>query len=267
MPLPLQGEPGGRVETSPSLLSSARTSAGVPRHLAKLQPTRAQVSNIRKPPRPTPPATQPDESVCMRLAREARSMGQLVIAGKGAGKSRLLGRRVGFGDFMREVPLVIFDPLGGTIDNFLDKVDRLPSGQQRQAWRRVRYVNMAGEGVGRRTRVIPWPIYARTSSFEDSHTVSQRYLDVLVRADPKLSEAAVYGLNTLGPLVSAAGMVLTALSLGVTEMDSLLIENEYWRPRVAALKELYPELKPAITHLENFWGSRDRDMRRHLVLG
>ncbi len=47
-----------------------------------------------------------------------RLMGLLVLATRGTGKSTLLGRIVALQDFLRGVPLVILDPLGGTIDYF-----------------------------------------------------------------------------------------------------------------------------------------------------
>ena len=55
------------------------------------------------------------------LPASARVMGLYVLAGRGTGKSRLLGRKIACGDFFAGIPQVIFDPVGGTIDNFLEK--------------------------------------------------------------------------------------------------------------------------------------------------
>lgn len=60
------------------------------------------------------------------LPDSSRSMGIHIMAGKGSGKSRLMGRIIAWLDFIRGVPQVIFDPHGPTIDNFLDKLLRLP---------------------------------------------------------------------------------------------------------------------------------------------
>jgi hypothetical protein len=49
-------------------------------------------------------------------------MGIYLPAGRGTGKSRLLGRKIAIQDFLAGFPQVIFDPVGATIDNFLDKV-------------------------------------------------------------------------------------------------------------------------------------------------
>ena len=78
------------------------------------------------------------------LPDEARNMGIHIVAGKGAGKSRLMGRVIAFQDFLRGTPSVIIDPLGTTIDNFLDKTMNLPQALQERLWPRVLYVDMSG---------------------------------------------------------------------------------------------------------------------------
>ena len=50
------------------------------------------------------------------LPDESRSMGIHIMAGKGSGKSRLMGRLIAWLDFVRGVPQVIVDPHGPTID-------------------------------------------------------------------------------------------------------------------------------------------------------
>jgi predicted NACHT family NTPase len=49
-------------------------------------------------------------------------MGMYILGARGSGKSRLSGRVIAWQDYRAEIPLVIIDPLGGTIDNFLDKL-------------------------------------------------------------------------------------------------------------------------------------------------
>ncbi len=94
----------------------------------------------------------------------ARSMGLHVMAGRGSGKSRLMGRMIAWPDFLRGVPTVILDPNGPTIDNFLDKVVRQPRAIQEQLWPRVRYVDMAADN----DRVVPFPLYYRKGSSSTS---------------------------------------------------------------------------------------------------
>ena len=82
------------------------------------------------------------------LSRSARSMGIYVLAGRGTGKSRLLGRKIAPGDFFAGFPQVIFDPVGTTIDNFLDKVTWFlydhPQLEPGPIWDRITYVDMSG---------------------------------------------------------------------------------------------------------------------------
>ena len=48
-------------------------------------------------------------------------MGIYLLAGRGTGKPRLLGRKIAMQDFLAGFPQVIFDPVGATIDNFWTK--------------------------------------------------------------------------------------------------------------------------------------------------
>src|SRR4051794_26264978 len=58
-------------------------------------------------------------SVCV-LPAASRGMGIFFCATRGSGKSRALGRCLAFSDLRAGVPLVILDPIGGTIDNLID---------------------------------------------------------------------------------------------------------------------------------------------------
>ena len=93
------------------------------------------------------------------LSRSARSMGIYMLAGRGTGKSRMLGRQIAMQDYLAGFPQVIFDPVGATIDNFLDKVTRflqhVPASERHRFWDRIVYVDMSGKhGV-----VVPLPLY------------------------------------------------------------------------------------------------------------
>src|SRR6266496_3288437 len=113
------------------------------------------------------------------LPDHARPMGIHIQAGKGSGKSRLMGRVIAFLDFMRGTPTVILDPNGPTIDNFLDKLTRLPKEYQEQLWPRVIYVDMSGQSG----YVTPFPLYYRLGG-ETLYTISQRMLDMIQKMDP-----------------------------------------------------------------------------------
>src|SRR5512144_2819675 len=156
-------------------------------------------------------------------------MGLFVLAPRGAGKSRLLGRLVAYQDLLRGVPLVVVDPIGGLIDNLLAKLTYLPAEIQERLWPRLRYVNMNGQDG----RVLPWPIYPQRPGPGpgDGYEASQRFVDVLRRADPELATASIQGLNRLAPIATALGLLLPALGLGLTEADGLLTEPHRWQAR------------------------------------
>ena len=83
------------------------------------------------------------------LSRSARTRGIVSIGAPGVGKSRLFGRVIGWQDFLLELPQVIIDPSGSTIDNFLDKLVRtladLPKANRQAVWDRIQYVDMGSK--------------------------------------------------------------------------------------------------------------------------
>src|SRR5919202_4845305 len=129
------------------------------------------------------------------LPDHARSMGIHIMAGRGSGKSRLMGRMLVWPDFLRGVPTVVLDPNGPTIDNFLDKLIRQPPAIQQQLWPRVRYVDMAAIN----DRVVPFPLYYRISQrhHETLYEISQRYINAVRLLDPQLQATPILGFNAL----------------------------------------------------------------------
>src|SRR5437660_1166359 len=99
-----------------------------------MTPKRANVKQSATPPTAfiNPSVLEAWGAKLFWLSDDARSMGIRLAAGKGSGKSTFMGRLLAWLDFIRGVPTVIFDPHGPTIDNFLDKVVRLPPELQAQ---------------------------------------------------------------------------------------------------------------------------------------
>ena len=180
------------------------------------------------------------------LADEARTMGIHIQAGKGSGKSRLMGRGIALHDFIQGVPQVVFDPNGATIDNFLDAlarlVARLPgdhqlsADEQRRLWQRVRYVDMSGKGG----YVVPFPLYYRLGQ-ESLNDIASRYLEATLRLDPELKEAPILGWNALAKLGSRTGMVLAALDCQITEAYGLLNQPKTWKERLQHMASATPD--------------------------
>jgi hypothetical protein len=131
------------------------------------------------------------------IADSSRGMGLRIVAGKGSGKSRLIGRTVVFQDFVRRVPTLVIDPTQALINNVLDKILRLPPNVQQAAYKRIRYINLAGELDSEgRMRVVPFPILYKARSPFDA---AQRFPDVMERIDPALRSAPMLGIDVFAP--------------------------------------------------------------------
>lgn len=191
------------------------------------------------------------------LPDKSRNMGIHLMAGKGSGKSRLMGRVIAWSDFLRGVPVVIFDPHGPTIDNFLDKMTRLPQEVQERLWRRVFYVDMSG----RSSRIFPFPLYYRLGH-EGPFEISQRYLDVLRKLDPHLQTASVEGWNPLWRIGTAAGMILAALGFQITEAEDLVQNAAVWEARLTRAANAQPEIAPAVAVLRDFANLKEEAQSR-----
>lgn len=178
----------------------------------------------------------------MWISDSARSMGIHIQAGKGSGKSRLMGRVVGWIDFLRGIPQFIFDPDGPTIDNFLDKILRLPQEWQYRLWPRVHYIDMSGKSG----RVIPFPIYYRLGG-ESLFEIAQRPLNVFRKLDPHLQTASIQGWNPLWEVGTKAGMILAGLEMQITEAGNLLKYPFSWSEMLRQVQEKYPETQPAVS--------------------
>ncbi|OJV93804.1 MAG: hypothetical protein BGO39_15665 [Chloroflexi bacterium 54-19] len=174
------------------------------------------------------------------IPNKGRSLGIHLQAGKGAGKSRFIGRILAWLDFIFSVALIILDPLGPSISNFLDKLTRLPSEQQRQLGKRVRYIDMSGKAG-----IVGFPLYYRLGK-ETLLEISQRYLEVIRTNDPNLQNASIEGYNSLTKIGTPLGMILAALDLQITEAENLLTNPHLWTSRFEEAIHRYPEVKPAV---------------------
>lgn len=186
-----------------------------------------------------------------------RSMGIHLMAGRGAGKSRLLGRIIAWLDFVRGVPLVIIDPIGGCIDNLLDRIVRLPGSVQESLWERIIYVDFSGsEGF-----VTPFPIYYRMGT-ESLYTVSHRYIELIRRLNPELDAAPLLGLNAIIQLAIPAGMILSALGFQITEAEDLIRSPEGWSPHFDRAVRANVEAASAIPFFSEFAQLREAERKR-----
>lgn len=210
------------------------------------------------PDLPTIQLTSQQLASSIPLTDGGRLLGVHIMAGKGSGKSRLMGRLLAFQDLYRGVPLVILDPNGPTINNLLDKLARRPSKEQEYFFPRIRYVDMAGSGG----RIVPWPLYYQASASESRYRVAQRYLEAIKRIDPHLQTASIQGWNALWSLGTYTGIVLSTLGYQVTEAFSLLDEPENWHARLDyALQEHPEEMRDAHTFFTLEYPSWSRERK------
>jgi hypothetical protein len=180
------------------------------------------------------------------LPASARVMGLYLLAGRGTGKSRMLGRKIAFGDFLAGIPQVIFDPVGTTIDNFLDKVlgflQEHPQLQGDGIWERIVYCDMSGkDGV-----LVPFPLYYRLGTERSLLEIAERYLQTIIKSNPDLFHAQVLGWPPLHRIGVYTGMVLAALGYQITEAENLLRQPEQWESRFNQAIHNYPEVAPAV---------------------
>lgn len=193
------------------------------------------------------------------MCSSARLNGWHVIGGPGSGKSRVTGRFIGWSDFMHGLPLVMFDPTGSIIDNFLDKLIRLPYLLQdqlhlrlpdtfyEQLWARIMYVDMSAKDY-----IVPFPLYYRQTPEESLYVTAQRFLDVVRRIDVALQDAPIEGFNALYKVGTYAGMILAALGLQITEAEDLIRHPDRWKARFEQAQAAYPEVRPALDFFRDF---------------
>jgi hypothetical protein len=187
----------------------------------------------------------------MTIPASAKVMGQYLLAGKGAGKSRMLGRIFAWQLFLAGIPQVIIDPVGlGTVDNLLDKAVRtlayLPKAQRRQYWDRIVYIDVGGKDY-----VCPFPLYFRLGNERSLAEIANRYLSVIHKSSPELDQAPILGWSSLKKIGEHMGMVLAALNFQITEAEDLLLNPQQWLSRFAEAERRYPEVAPATAYFRN----------------
>jgi hypothetical protein len=89
--------------------------------------------------------------------------------------------------------------------------------------------------AGKDERIILFPIYYPAHPNEPFFDQASRYLDVLLRSDVVLVEAAIQGWNRISPLAISIGMLISAVGLTIVETKSCLPEPALWLPHFAPL--------------------------------
>ena len=200
-------------------------------------------------------------STAQTIPHSARSMGIYHLGSRGSGKSRFDGRVIAFQDYIAGIPQLILDPVGSTIDNFLDKLLRflrhIPQELHHHCWSRILYVEMSGTN-----RVVPWPLYYKLGS-ESLRDIAERYLRVILMSNPSLLNAQVQGWPPLHRIGVYTGMVLSALGYQITSAMDLLRDPEQWVGRFPEAQARYPEVAEAVSFFKDeYIPSNKRDRER-----
>jgi hypothetical protein len=191
----------------------------------------------------------------------ARFLGILLIAGRGVGKSRLMGRFFLPQDAYRGIPTIVIDPIGETIDNFLSKILEMPRAIQEKIWPRVIYCEMAGRGG----YITPFPLWYRLGT-ESLYQIAQRPLELIRKADAYLAHAPVHGWNPTWLIGTHAGSVLYSLGCQITELENLLTFPEHWDSRFAQIENTEARASIEFFRREYSKWSKDRRISRSEAL-
>jgi hypothetical protein len=176
----------------------------------------------------------------------------------------MLGRLIAMQDYLAGFPQVIFDPVGATIDNFLDSVtgflQYIPQDERSLFWDRIIYVDMSGKnGV-----VVPFPLYYKLGTERSLLEVAERYPQTIIKSNPALFQAQVLGWPPLHRIGDLSGIVLSALGYQITEAEDLLDHPEVWEASglFAKAEQVAPEAKRAVSYFNKYIPMREADRAR-----
>jgi hypothetical protein len=198
-------------------------------------------------------STQPAGPI-RAVPTSARARGILCLGAPGVGKSRQFGRLIAWNDFLLGHPQVVIDPIGATIDNFLDKVIRnlpyLEKADGETDTDRIIYVDMSG----RDGFIMPFPLYYRLGTERSVWEVSERFLQVIKKSDPSLVTRPIMGWPPMHKIGVYLGMLLSALDFQITEGESLLnwmSRPDLWQRLFQRAEERYPTVKRAVSYFRD----------------
>jgi hypothetical protein len=197
------------------------------------------------------------------IPKSARPKGVACFGAPGVGKSRYLGREAVWFLFPDEIPTIVLDPTGGTIDNFLDVLIRHLAYPDQEVcdkeWERIIYCDMHGKDG----YVTHWPFFYRLGTERSLWEISEHYLQVLLRSDPSLGTRPIMGWPPMHKIGIYAGMLLSALNFQVTEIFDLLQEPQHWRDRFHEAQYRYPTVSEAVAYFrEEYIPLRPADRER-----
>jgi hypothetical protein len=194
---------------------------------------------------------------------DSAALGTLILGAPGAGKTILLSLIL-LCHLIRGLPGLVLDPLGTLSDAFLFRLacflSEYPPGDDEFFWQRLRYIPLGDESV-----VTHFPIYFQRHE-ESLWDASSRLITVLERANPQLTTSPLTW-PAARRLALNAGMVLTALSLPLSEIEDLVFNPLAWQQsgRFAAAIRRNPQAKDAVSYFTNYYLLLPRSEQRRLA--
>jgi hypothetical protein len=194
------------------------------------------------------------------LKDNARALGLLILGAPGAGKTILESLLLLF-DLLRGRPGCVLDPLGTLSEAFLFRLlffSEFPSGEDELLWQRLRYVPLGGGYI------TPFPIYREGESLWEA---GERLITVLECANPQLVTGSPLTWPATRRLAVNADMLLTALSLQLTEIEQLLFQTLEWEKagRFNEALKRNPQAMKAVLYFRNYYLPLPRSEKNRLA--
>jgi hypothetical protein len=207
---------------------------------------------------------QPQQSGSVApLWNKGRSSGIHIQGSRGTGKG-VLQAAIALGDFLRGIPVVLFEVQGGLVEHFLwyyMNLEKEFDEYKQQRLPDIRYVDMSGKSG----QITGWPLLYKLPG-DSLYQVSQRFVDLILRLDPELSRAPIMGAGNFTEVATYAGMALFAMGCQLTEAIDLLAHPERWTARLKQAAAENREARRAITYFLEHYSSLPESERRTLIL-
>lgn len=187
--------------------------------------------------------TTPKQGKIRLVSTSTMKQGTRIVAGVGAGKSRLLGRVFAWHLLLSGQAGVILDPTGGVVDNLFSKIICFTPKEQEKIWQRIRYI-----APGTKEIVFPTPLYYRLDKQDMFFEIANRFPYVLKRIDPFLASAPILGWNSLHECAIHAGKIATALGEQIDFVAALVEHPGQYKAQLRQVLAQYPELKPDLDY-------------------
>ncbi len=178
-----------------------------------------------------------------------RSLATTILGARGCGKSFPTFKELCWADLLLGIPQLIVDPVGSSA-YLLDQVWRARRKMSPEQWwqlvDRIVYLDFGGHIQAETTAAAPerdlypyvpaWPVLFRYDN-ESAYEVASRPVDMIAALSPALESAAIEGMASVREVATHAGIVLSALGLQLTELESLLTQTKRWDRQWGLLDE------------------------------